>query len=160
MANRLTSPAVLAMLLFTSIATPVGAQSSTLTPALLSKLLDLDIQKGSDQDIPAVLANALGLSDTDQNVPMRQVATPDVENPSTVLHGFAVPRGNDQDVVISVRRKGVSIHAFRLQRNGTLVRAAVYDFQTRQVTQRNPTEAQKELDSEFGYWARAFADDK
>jgi hypothetical protein len=38
--------------------------------------------------------------------------------------------------------------------------AAIYDFQTRKVTQRNPVEAQTELNAEFAYWTWAFADNK
>lgn len=130
------------------------AESTSLTPDLLNKLLDLDARKGTDREAAAPIANALGLTASGQAWPIREIATPDAETPS-VLHGFAVNRGAARDIIVT-RRNPDKIRVFRAQRDGVVVSAMIFDLQTRQATIRVPAEAQAELDAEFTHWAGAF----
>jgi hypothetical protein len=155
--NRLASLAVLVMLTLLSLAVPVSAQNSGLTPELLSKMLDLIGRAGTDLDIPARVANPLGLSATDQAWPSRQIGYH--ETASGITHSMAVGRGNDQDIAVNSRKPG-NIDFYRIRRDGTLATALIYDIQTRQFTERNLDEAQKSLDAEFAFWAGLFAKDK
>jgi hypothetical protein len=156
---RLASFIVLAMLAIVSLVTPVSAQNSALTPELLSKLVDLTARKGFDREMPAIIATALGLSAAGQTWPNHQIITPDRENPH-VFHAFAVDRGSEQDVLITLRNPNDGIHCFRTHRDGTLVKAVIYDLQAGQIVTPNHAEATKELNAEIAYWASAFADAK
>jgi hypothetical protein len=154
MSNRLASLAFLAILIFVSLPAPLFAQSSPLTPDLLSKILSTIATFGVNRDIPAPLANPLGLSASGQNWPTRQIVTKD--SGPVLLHSFAVDLGNQQDVAITARTSD-SIHVFRARRDGKAVAAIIFDLTTHKITVRNPVEAQKELDAEFAYWADEFA---
>jgi hypothetical protein len=94
-ASRFASLAVFMTLAFVPLAGQVSAQSSALTPELLSKMLDLIARKGTDRDISPTLANALGLSAAGQGWPNRQIVTRETQ--SGFLHGMGISRGNDQD---------------------------------------------------------------
>jgi hypothetical protein len=124
---------------------------------LLSKMLDLIARMGTDLDIPARVANPLGLSATDKGWPSRQIVYQ--ETASGITHSMAIGRGNDQDIAVN-SRKADNIDFYRIRRDGTLVTALIYDIQTQQFTERNLAEAQKNLDAEFAFWAGRFAKDK
>jgi hypothetical protein len=158
MANRLASLAVLAILTFVpnslqaqnSVAN-TAVPGSALTPKLMSKMLQLITLRGTDQQLPASYANAMGLSASGQTWPDRQIATrATLDN---FIHAFSVSRGSDQDVVLYTRRSD-SVHAFRAHRDGKVVTALIFDNQTSQITMRAPAETQNELDLEFALWAR------
>ena len=155
--NRLASLVVLVMLTFVSVAMPVSAQNSGLTPELLSKMLDLIARTGTDLDIPARVANPLGLSANDQGWPSRQIVYQ--ETATGITHSMAIGRGNDKDIALN-SRKPDNIDFYRIRRDGTLVMALIYDIQTRQFSERSGAEAQKTLDAEFAFWAGRFAKDK
>src|SRR6185295_7290145 len=123
---------------------------SPLTSEVMSKMLQLIALRGTDRDLPALYANALGLSAEGQTWPDRQSAAN--EDPDNILHAFAVGRGGDRDIVISVLREN-SLHAFRAHRDGKVVTALISDKQTGKITMRAPAEAQKELDVELAFWA-------
>jgi hypothetical protein len=157
MANRLISLAVLAMLAFAPIITPASAQNSALTPELLSRILDLNDTKGTDRDVPALVANGLGLSASGKAWPSRQVAVKDLI--TLVSHGVVVSRESDQDIIFN-RRNSDNFHAFRTQRDGTLVTAVSYDLNTLRLTVLSRAEARQELDVEFAFWDRTIVKDK
>ncbi len=147
--NRPMRLTVLVMLTFVSLATPVFAQSSALTPGLLSKMLSLIAGHGTDRLIGAPIANALGLSATGQGWESRQVSSADGR--PDVRHGFALSRGTEKDIALSLLTPDV-LHAFRARRDGTLVAALTFDLHTGKLIMLNHAGAQKELDAEFAYW--------
>jgi hypothetical protein len=153
MRNCVASLAILATLTFA--ATDLQAQNS-LAPELLNKVLDLIATKGSDREIPAPLAEALGFSASGHGWAVRQVTAYDNKN-SGVLHGFAVSREKDQDIALSLRSPD-GVYVFRAHRDGEVVAAAAYSEQTRQTSMLGQAEAQKELNTEFAYWTRAVTD--
>jgi hypothetical protein len=68
---------------------------------------------------------------------------------------MAVSRGNDQDIVVSLRKPDNNpdnMYVFRVRRDGTLVTAVIFDIQTRQLTVLNRAEAQKKLEAEILFW--------
>ena len=156
-ASRLMSLAVLAVLTFVSLAGPVSAQGSALTPELLSKILDDINREGIDRDIPAPMANALGLSATGQGWASRQCVFQESKN--KIIHALSISRRNDQDIVVHLGSERF-LHDYRILRDGTLLMATIYNIPTHQLTVRNRSEAQKELNTEFAFWAGTFAKDK
>ena len=154
MTNRLTSFAVLAALIVMPLVTPAPAQSPSLTPDLLNKLLALTSAKGENVELPAALANPLELTTAGQNWKSRSVAFPDPR--PGFHHAFSVSAGSNQDVVFTVRSME-SIHCLRVQRSGEIVNAMIYILQTGQVTIIGHAEARKELDAEVAFWTYEFA---
>jgi hypothetical protein len=154
--NRLVSLAVLVMLAFVYLGTPVLAQDSAQLGDLLSKLSELTAQKGEDVDVPAAVANALGLTDGDQNWATRQVAAPDSR--SGVFHGFAMHSGIED--VLFIGRHPDALHVFRSHRDGKLVAAGAYNILAREVTILDPATAQNELAAEVAFWSQYFASAK
>jgi hypothetical protein len=151
--TRLAAFAVLAMLVFG----PLSASASNLTPDLLHKILNKISTTGADKDVPAIIANALGLSAVGQPWPSRQIAA--TTTTSGISHGFSISRGSDQDALITVRDKD-SIWVFRIHRDGTLVTTVLYDLNTNRLSAREPAETQRELDRQFTYWADELSQDK
>lgn len=132
---------------------PVAAVSnsgSALTPEVMSKMEQLIASKGRDKELDAAFASALGLTATGQKWQERQIATR--SSSSNLVHGFAISRGGDQDVVLYIRRPK-AIYIFRAHRDGKVVTALVCDNQTGQITMRGPAEAQGELGVELAMWA-------
>lgn len=130
--------------------TALNSVATPLTAEVLRKLLDLVAQRGVDREAPATIANPLGLSAAGQNWPSRQIAAH--ETRPGYLHGFAINRGNDQDLVLTIRGPD-KFFAYRAGRDGRAISAIVFDLQTRQVTMRSPIVAQADIDSELRFWA-------
>jgi hypothetical protein len=145
---------ILAILIFLSFGAPVRAQTSPLTPELLSKFLSLMASNGTDRTSPPTLPNALGFSPKGQVWENRQLITPD-PHPNT-FHAFCISRDRDEKDVMVLFITPDLIHAFRAHRNGTAVAALIYDMHRKQLTMQDPVIAQKELDLEFVYWTVAF----
>ena len=124
---------------------------STLTSQILEKMLQLIVLKGKDQDIAASFAGPLGLVAAGQNWPERQIATKSGSDGS--IHGFAVGRGDDQNLVVYTRRAD-ALHIFRVTREGKAVAALVSDAKTGVIAIRALAEAQAEVDEEFSLWAK------
>jgi hypothetical protein len=154
--SRFISLFVLAILAFLSLGTPIHAQRSVLTPELLSKILILIAAKGIERDVPALISSALGITTSGQAWASRQVSSPDTIGNH---HGFAISRGGDQDVTVSLVTPDI-LHAFRARRDGTAVAALNLNLHTGKLIMVNHDDAQKELDAEWAYWTRAFADAK
>jgi hypothetical protein len=148
MIDRLASLALLAMLALAPV--NARAQSSPLTPEVLKKILQLMVSVGKDFESPAILATALGFTVAGQPWPNREIEAK--ESRPNFLHGFSETRGDEPDILITLRGLD-SIRAFRAHRDGKIVRAAVYDFNTRQIATIDPIQAQKELDTELQFWA-------
>jgi hypothetical protein len=119
-------------------------------------MLDLIAGHGIDRDVPAQVANALGLSATDQGWPSHQVSSLDTNGNH---HALAVSRGIDQDIALSLLTPD-GIPALRIHRDGTLVAELNIDYHTGQLTMRNRVDVRKELDAEFAYWTALFKSDK
>ncbi len=116
---------------------------------LLGKMLGLIASEGVDREIAPALAQALGLSRNGAAWQIRQLGAKD--SADSFLHGFAVGRGADPDLVLS-RREPNSIHVFRSSRERQLVSAITVDSSTSQVTTLSPAVAQSDFDSEWKYW--------
>ena len=130
-------------------AAAVPSPGAMLTPALLGKVLRLIDLRGVEREVPPNYANALGMTASGQAWPDRQQAA----TQGKVLHGFAVSRGTDQDVVISVR-DDVELRVFRVRRDGGMVvTACIVDLGDGDITMRAPAEAQAQLDEEMRFWA-------
>jgi len=116
MANRLASLSILAALTFVptslqaqNLATNAASPSSPLTDDVMNKMLQLIDSQGTDRELIATVANTLGLSPTGKTWASRSVTLGDV---ATSLRGFYVSRGSDRDILISMVRPLITVHAF------------------------------------------------
>jgi len=136
-------------------AAPVSAHSTpVLTPALMEKMLKLIADKGIDHNLIAPLANALGFGASGQGWPSRSVAAGD---PASVLHGFYICSGDEQDIAVTMGIAGKSLYGYRAHRDGTLTAAFIGDIPTHKITPRDLSEAQKDFDNEIAIWASIVA---
>ncbi len=124
--------------------------ASALTPGFIAKVLALMSRHGNDRETPAPFANALGLTPAGESWANRQVAA--TGQKTQFLHSFAVSRGSDTDILLSVRRPDALL-AFRAHRDGTLVSALSYDIKTRQITLLEPQVAKTRFADECAFWA-------
>jgi tetratricopeptide (TPR) repeat protein len=157
MANRLASLSILAALTFVptslqaqNLATNAASPSSPLTDDVMNKMLQLIDSQGTDRELIATVANTLGLSPTGKTWASRSVTLGDV---ATSFRGFYVSRGSDRDILVSMVRPLITVHAFRALRNGKVVTAFISDLKANKTTMRTPKEAQHELDTELAFWA-------
>jgi len=128
---------------------PAAPANSTLTPEFLEKMLKLIAAQGQDRDCPAAFANPLGLGATGQTWADHQAVA--YGKTTGFLYGFAVSRGSDQDVLITVRRPK-DILAFRSRRDGTLVSAFAFEIQSKQLGMRPPAKAQEDFIEVCEFW--------
>jgi hypothetical protein len=152
-ANRLISLAVVAMLAFAPIFNPVAAQNSTLTPELLARMLDFIARKGTDRDVPAIFANGMFLTLAGQAWPSRQLVREEITG--GIIHSISISRGSNKDILLSKNTKE-RIDIYRIERDGILVVAGVYDLPTRDFNTRGTrdrAEVQKEVDDELENWS-------
>jgi hypothetical protein len=98
----LSSLASFVILTFAIMIMPVGAQSSALTPELLSKMLDYIARNGTDRDVPSSIANRLGLTAAGQGSPSREAGAKEIT--SGIQHAVYISRGSDKDILL-VRRQ-------------------------------------------------------
>ena len=121
-----------------------------LAPQLLCKMLPYIASNGVDRELAAVFANPLGLSTAGATWSYRGIGIhhPDAEH----IYGFGISRGADPDVLLSHRMPD-SIHVFRANRDGTVIKALTFSVATKQVTMINPTEAQAEFDTDWNLWS-------
>ncbi len=126
--------------------TPQGG----LAPAVLTKMLELNTASGRDGDMPAPIAAALGLTQTGQSWPDRQIAV--ASHDTGMVHALAVSRGADQDLILSVRGP-VAISAFRMRRDGTLVSATDYFTATRQAAPLSSERSRAGFADECAFWS-------
>jgi hypothetical protein len=136
----------------TPTAAPAAAPSapaSALTPEIMKKMLQLIAAKGTDREAVAAYANPLGLTAAGQGWPDRQISA---KGNDIVIHGFAVSRGSDQDLLLYSNTPTI-VHIYRANRNGKIVTALLLDKSAGQIITRAPAEAQSDLDAEFVYWA-------
>jgi hypothetical protein len=117
----------------------------------MAKLLALMADKGIDRELPAPLANALGLGAAGQPWLGRSLSIGEV---NTDLRGFAVSRGADQDIVVSLSIPGKSLSCYRAHRDGTVTTAIVADLTTLSIATRDRAEAQKSFNGEIAVWAK------
>ena len=127
---------------------PAGAPRP-INPAVLAKLLKLIASAGADIDVPVTVAGPLGLGDG-KAWPARQFAVHASATGS--VHAVALGRGDDQDIVFSVRGPA-AVSVFRAHRDGTLVTATNLFEGTNQATTLPPGEAQADFAAEGAFWA-------
>jgi len=159
MPHRLPWLCILTMLLVmvTSLEAQTSATNTTsthvpaLTPQLMTKMLQLIAVSGSNRELAAEFAHPLGLTATGQSWPNRQVASYGI--PSNFNHGFAVSRGSDQDVVLSLRTPD-TIYVFRSDRHGASATALSCDVKNGNIITLNFVNARKALDNEIRFWAK------
>jgi hypothetical protein len=152
-ANRLISLAVLAMLAFAPIFNPVAAQNSTRTPELLTRMLDFIARKGTDRDVPALFANGMFLTSAGEAWPSRQLVREEIA--SGIIHSISISRGSNKDILLSKNTKE-RIDIYRIERDGILVVAGVYDLPKRDLNTRDTrdrAEVQKEVENELENWS-------
>jgi len=124
--------------------------ASSLTPEFISRMLTLLSLRGNDHETPARFANALGLTPPGVSWANRQVAAKG--QATEFIHSFAVSRGSDTDLLLSVRRPDALL-VFRAHRDGTLVSALSYDLKTKQIGPLDPKVARTDLADECAFWA-------
>ena len=136
------------------------ASATPLTPEVMGKMLILIAEKGGDHDFPAILANALGLTASGQSWAGRSIALPE----NGRVHGFAISRGADQDLLITLGPAVFSGtgtgYCYRARRDGTVTAAIVFDVQTQHITALAPADAQKGLNAELAIWNDVAASNK
>jgi len=121
----------------------------SLTPAFMEKMLKLISAQGQDRECPSQFANALGLSAPGKTWADRQVVA---DGKSTgFVYGFAVSRGSEQDLLITVRQPAALL-AFRAHRDGTIVSAFSFDAQSQKFSIRTPLEAQAPFAKVCAFW--------
>ena len=100
MTRHFSSLAGLLILTFAIMIMPVAAQNPTLAPDVLSKMLDLIARVGTGREVPADIANRLGLSTAGQVWLSRQAGLK--ETPSGLLHGVHAARGREKDLLLTL----------------------------------------------------------
>jgi hypothetical protein len=126
-----------------------AARKLIVVPQLLSKMLPYIASNGADRELPASIANPLGLSASGATWPYRSIGVNDSD--AQHVHGFAVGRGSDPDIVLSQRLPD-SLHVFRANREGKVVTAMFVSLPSKQIKMLAPAEAQPEFDSNWDYW--------
>jgi hypothetical protein len=153
MTRCLSSLGRLVILTFAMMITPVAAQKPALAPDVLSKMLDYIARVGNDREVPADIANRLGLSAAGQVWSSRQAGLK--ETSSGVLHGVYVSRGRDNDLLLTLTGAAKEkVDIYRVRRDGILVKAVSLDMK-HQFIQRDRAETQKGLDAELAFWTGA-----
>lgn len=133
-------------------ALPATSEPSVLTSNLMSRMMKLVSERGTDHDMPAIFANALGVSAADQTWEYREFSLKaGLGKAGELLHGFSISRGGDKDLVL-FRREGNTLLGFRANRDGLVVTAFTCDVSTGKITMRSPDEAQADLNSELMFW--------
>jgi hypothetical protein len=152
MTRCLSSLARLLILAFAIMMMPVAAQNPTLAPEVVSKMLDYIARGGNDREVPADVANRLGLSAAGEVWRSRQAGLK--ETSSGLLHGVYVSRGRDTDLLLTLTSAGKEkVDAYRIRRDGKFVAAISLDLPRHQFIERDPAETQKGLDAELAYWS-------
>jgi hypothetical protein len=141
----------------TPSATPAAATSAptpSLSPELLNKILELLARRGYDKPLYAGYADFLKLAAPGQTWIYRGFSAVNHAHPN-VLHAVAINQGPDQDMLISHVEIPVSIHLFRIGRDGKVISSMYMNLKTQEAVAPDPAEAQAEVNSEYAYWASA-----
>jgi tetratricopeptide (TPR) repeat protein len=119
----------------------------------LNRISALIGESGSDAELSADVAQALGFSETDQPWPNRQIATREVQfDASTPLHMIAMGRagvGVDEIYV----QKDATAQFIRIDRDGRAIKAITVNEAGRISTPVSIPEAQGIVDAELRFWA-------
>lgn len=150
MTRCMSSLTRLLILTFAIMIAPVAAQNRTLAPDVLSKMLDYIAKVGIDREVPADIANRLGLSDTGKVWPSRQAGA----QISGRLHGVYASRGGDKDLLLTLTTDK-QVDVYRIRRDGILVAAVTLDLPKHQMVEHNRAETQKGLEAELVFWSSA-----
>jgi hypothetical protein len=133
--------------------TAAPATHQRLTPELWQKMQQLNTAQGTDNDVSTKIANALGMTATGQGWPGHRFGALEHVNDSNLSQRiYVVSRGADQDVLLTRGTAGV-LFVYRIHRDGTLVAALSLNRETKEITMRNPAEAEADLEGEFAFWA-------
>jgi hypothetical protein len=154
MTRCLSSLARLLILTLAIMIVPVAAQTPTLAPNVLTKLLDYIARVGNDREVPADIAKRLGLSAAGQVWSSRQAGLKETE--SGILHGVYASRGRENDLLLTLTSAAKDrVDIYRIRRDGILVAAASMDLQKHQFIERDRAATQKGLDAELVFWTNA-----
>ena len=149
-----SSFARLLILAFAIMIAPVAAQTPALAPDVLTKMLDHIARVGNDREVPADVANRLGLSAGGQVWSSRQAGLK--ETSSGILHGVYASRGREKDLLLTLTTSAKDrVDIYRIHRDGILVTAASLDLQKHQFIERDRAATQKGLDAELAFWTNA-----
>lgn len=133
--------------------TPLPTTQPPLAPELLNKMISFIARKGWDRDVPADEATALGLA-AGQSWPLRGVSSPDPDV-GDKYHGWAVSRGSDNDLLLAAQQ-GQIYHFYRITRDGTIIKAIIFNRANHQITMLDSAQAQIEVNAEYAWWAAAW----
>jgi hypothetical protein len=126
-----------------------AAKERIIVPALLSKILPYIASNGTDREMTALFANPLALSAAGATWPYRSIGVQGSD--ANHVHGFAVGRGNDSDLVLSERRTD-GLYAYRTNHEGKVIAAIVVSQPGNQIKTLAPADAQSGFDSNWDYW--------
>jgi hypothetical protein len=127
-----------------------GPAHPAMNAAVLARLLSVIGKTGHDADLPASIATALGLPNTGQPWPDRQLAVQSRE--SGALHVIALGKGEGDDIVLSAKGPA-AISIFRVDRQGGLISATNFFPQTG-LTMTPPAAASRaDFAAECAFWA-------
>lgn len=129
-------------------------ETSSASPDVLNRILALIADSGTDSELVAGMAGALGFTKTGQPWDYRLIGVrADESDSSSPMHIFGVGRGNDEDLLIYVLKDGRS-HFIRANRNMQVVRAISVDTAKDEANLIATADAQSEVNDELQFWER------
>jgi len=135
--SRFILLAILAMAPLAPTVSRAQAAGPNAAADLQAKMLKLISLAGSDIELPAPIAGALGLG-AGQAWPDRQFSVR--SSATATIHAMAAGRGGETDIVLSVRG-AAAITVFRVDGKGSLVSATNFFLLTKQTAPVSPAEA-------------------
>lgn len=128
--------------------------SPTDSTSVLSKIVALAANNGTDSELSAEMAGALGYTGDGQPWPYRQIAArTDEADLSSPGHIFAMSRGSGGDLFIYTRSEGTS-HFIRAGRDGQVKKGIALGGNGESATPIAIADAQEDMNAELRFWDR------
>ena len=119
-----------------------------MTPDFTQKMLQLVTDKGTNREMPASYATALGFTPPQQKWAYRGIiGSEDDEH----QHSYNIGLKSSRELAIVIRDLK-SIRANRIDASGKVLAAVEIDLITGNSTARKPGDAQSEVDAEIDLW--------
>jgi hypothetical protein len=133
---------------------PVSQGLQIDTASKLSRILALTANNGTDSELSAGLAGALGYTGGDQPWPFHQIAArTDEGDTSSPLHILAIGRGAGSDLLIYTESDGVS-RFIRASRDGQVEKGIAVGDSGGGATPIAIADAQEAVNAELRFWDR------
>jgi hypothetical protein len=127
---------------------PAAKPLAVMTPDFTQKMLQLVTDKGTNREMPASYAAALGFTLLEQTWAYRGIiGSEDDEH----AHSYNIGLKTNREVVIVIRDLK-SIRANRIDASGKVLAAVEIDLITGNFTARKPADAQNEVNAEIDLW--------